>query len=256
MIFLYSLYLGCIVPNLFPEVEFSVRGVLKGLGVEFEDLMGSSCCLPPTLFGFNEKAWLGVNERNLRLSEHDVLTVCDECFASIQDARNVLSLTGHKLPNVLPLIKLLGDHIEIIKNVKKFDVRIRCAIQHSCHLLRPSKVRGVDDARSPRLVRSVLEAIGCEVVTYEDELSCCGGSIHGESKVSKELGARKLRSIEASGAELVVTTCPHCLKQLLGYGSKLPVVHIAQICALALGAPPEVIGLLALTSSDGKVHRK
>ena len=256
MIHLYSLYLGCVVPNLFPEVELSVRSLLHGIGVEVEDLRGTSCCLPPPIFGFNSGAWLRVNERNMKLAKHDVITVCDECFASMQDAREILVGSGSSLSNVLPLIKLLGGSVEKIKEAASFDVKVRCAIQHSCHLLRPSKVRGVDDARHPRLVRSVLEAIGCEVVAYEDELSCCGGSVHGESEASKELALRKLRSIEASGVDLVVTTCPHCMKQLLGHDSKLPVLHIAQLCALALGTPPDKIGIEGLLRLNGVLRRK
>lgn len=243
---MYSLYLGCIVPNLLPEVELSVRRVLRELEVYFEDMMGASCCLPPALFGFNEEAWLGMNERNMKLANHDVLTVCDECFASMQDARGVLSKRISDLPEVVPLVKLLAESVGKLKEAKKFEVDVRCAIQHSCHLLRPSKVRGVDDARSPRLVRSVLEAIGCEVISYEDELSCCGGSICDGGNISKQLALRKLGSVEASGAKLIVTTCPHCLRQLSAHSSKLPVIHLAQLCALALGSPSGEIGLSSL----------
>ncbi|MGQ9514375.1 MAG: heterodisulfide reductase-related iron-sulfur binding cluster [Thermoproteota archaeon] len=240
---LYSLFLGCIVPNIFPEVERAVRDALSRLDIEFMDIKGAACCLPPALFGFNKDAWLKINLRNFGLAGGDLLTICDECFASLQDSKVSIEKEGGKaLPNVLPLVKVLKDVEGTIKEHVKRSLNLRCAIQHSCHLLRPSKVRGIDDPESPKQVRSLLEILGCEYVGQEDELGCCGGSIYGGSEISRKLAIRRIGSAKNSRADLIVTTCSHCLKHLRAYSKNLPVLHLAQLCALALGSDPSEIG--------------
>ncbi|TLN20794.1 hypothetical protein FDZ71_04270 [bacterium] len=240
---LYSLFLGCIVPNLFPEVERAVRDTLSKLDVEYSDARGTACCLPPALFGFNEDAWLKMNLRNFSLAKGDFLTVCDECFASLQDARaSIEGERGKALPNVLPFVKALKGVEGTIKDRTKGPLNLRCAVQHSCHLLRPSSVRRVDDPESPRLVKSLLEALGCEYVAQEDEVGCCGGSICAGSEIPRKLAIRRIRGAEDARADLIVTTCPHCLKHLGAHSKSMPVLHLAQLYALALGSNPSEVG--------------
>jgi len=241
---LYSLFLGCIVPNLFPEAERAVRDTLSKLDIEFSNARGMACCLPPALFGYNKDAWLKMNLRNFSLAKGDLLTVCDECFASLQDARACIEREGGKvLPNVFPFVKVLKDVEGTIVDRIKSSLNLRCAVQHSCHLLRPSSVRKVDDPESPKLVKSLLEALGCENVEQDDEVSCCGGSICVGSDISRNLAIRRIRSAENSRADLIVTTCPHCLKHLGALSKTVPVLHLAQLYALALGSNPSEVGV-------------
>jgi len=241
---LYSLYLGCIVPNLFPEVERAMRDTLSKLDIEYSDARGMACCLPPALFGFNNDAWLKMNLRNFNLAKGDLLTVCDECFASLQDARTGIEREGGKaMPNVFPFVKALKAVEGTIKDRIKGPLSLRCAVQHSCHLLRPSSIRKVDDPESPKLVKSLLVALGCEYVVQEDEVGCCGGSICDGSVISKKLAIRRIRSAEDARADLIVTTCPHCLKHLGAHSKTLPVLHLAQLYALALGSNPSEVGM-------------
>jgi len=241
---LYSLYLGCIVPNIFPEVERALRDVLSILKIEFSDMRGAACCIPPALFGFQKEVWQNVNLMNFSTAKSDVITICDECFASLQDAKTSLEREkGRVLPNVFPLVKVLKDAEGEVKARLKKPVNLKCAVQHSCHLLRPSEIRKVDDPFSPKLVKSLLDVIGCESVEEKEELSCCGGSVYEGSRVSKALAMRRVRSAEASEANIIVTTCPHCLKQLSAHSKRLPVFHLVQLYALALGSSPKSIGM-------------
>lgn len=231
------------MPNLFPEVERAVRDTLSKLDIEYSDARGTACCLPPALFGFNKDAWLKMNLRNFSLAKGDFLTVCDECFASLQDARvSIENEEGKVLPNVLPFVKALKDVEGTIEDRIKNSLDLRCAVQHSCHMLRPSSVRKVDDPESPKLVKSLLEVLGCENVEQEDEVGCCGGSICAGSDISRNLAIRRIRGAENSRADLIVTTCPHCLKHLGTYSKVVPVLHLAQLYALALGSNPSEVG--------------
>jgi heterodisulfide reductase subunit B len=219
-----------------------MRDTLSTLDIKFSEIKGAACCLPPALFGFNKDVWLKMNLRNFSLADGDLLTICDECFASLQDTKITAETEGGKiLPNVFPLVKVLKDAEEKLReNVKSLN--LKCAIQHSCHLLRPSKIRRIDDPESPKIVRSLLDILGCKDVGQVDELGCCGGSIYVDSKISKNLAIRRIRSAKNFGADLIVTTCPHCLKHLRVYSKNLPVLHLVQLCALALGSDPSEIG--------------
>ena len=43
----YGLFLGCVIPNRYPQLERSIRDVFEELDVELLDLEGASCCPAP-----------------------------------------------------------------------------------------------------------------------------------------------------------------------------------------------------------------
>lgn len=234
-----TLYLGCVIKALYPEVEKAVKEVMSRVGVDFEEPRDASCCAPLGFFSLNREAWLRLNERNMRLFQNTVVAACDDCFASLSDAFKIISeKKGVKAPEVKPLVKFMLDSLE--SRGLRFDFKgLRCAVQHSCHLLRPA--RNVDDAENPRVIKNVLERLGYVPVSYDDELDCCGGLVF-EDRVSKMLALRKMKSFEKSGADCVVVTCSHCMRQLKSL-KNLPVLHLAQLSALSLGANHEEIGI-------------
>ncbi|NIP35539.1 MAG: CoB--CoM heterodisulfide reductase subunit B, partial [Thermoplasmata archaeon] len=60
----YALYHGCLIPARAPFLEASTKMVLDDLGIAYEDLEGTSCCVDPTtLRGTSERAWLVLNAR-------------------------------------------------------------------------------------------------------------------------------------------------------------------------------------------------
>ncbi|MBO3769709.1 MAG: heterodisulfide reductase-related iron-sulfur binding cluster [Thermoproteota archaeon] len=234
-----TLYLGCLIRTLYPEVEKAVYEVLGRIGVVFEEPKGASCCAPLGLFSLSKNAWLRLNERNMRLFQSTVLTVCDDCFASLSDAFKILSEKNNvRVPEVKPFGKFMLEKLEE-KGLRFSFKGLRCAVQHSCHLLRPA--RNVDNAENPMVVKNVLEKLGYIPVSYVSELDCCGGLVF-EEKMRDAIARRKAEALEKSGADCVVTTCSHCMRQLKSV-SRLPVLHLAQLSALSMGANPEEIGI-------------
>lgn len=234
-----TLYLGCVIRTLYPEVEKAVYEVLSRIGVVFEEPQGASCCAPLELFSLSKNAWLRLNERNMRFFQSVVLTACDDCFASLSDAFKILSeKSGVRVPEVKPFGNFILEKLEE-KGLRFSFKGLRCAIQHSCHLLRPA--RGVDNAENPRVVKRVLERLGYVPVSYVGELDCCGGLVF-EEKVSETIARRKAEAFEKSGADCVVTTCSHCMHRLRTV-SQIPVLHLAQLSALSMSASPGEIGI-------------
>jgi len=234
-----TLYLGCVIRSLYPEVEKAVKETLNRVSIHFEEPKDASCCAPLGFFSLNRNVWLRLNERNMRLFQSTVVTACDDCFASLSDAFKIVSeKNGIKAPEVKPFEKIMMEKLEERGMVFSFK-GLRCAVQHSCHLLRPA--RGMDDAENPRMVKRILERLGYLPIPYEGELDCCGGLVF-EDRMSRVLADRKTRALEESGADCVVVTCSHCMRQLKSV-SKLPVLHLAQLSALSLDVKPGEIGV-------------
>lgn len=234
-----SLYLGCVIRMLYPEVEKAIREILIKMGVVFEEPLGASCCAPLGFFSLSKDAWLKLNKRNMKFFRSIVLTACDDCFASLSDTFKTISeKNGVKVPEVKPFGKFMLEKLD--EKGFRFGFKgLRCAVQHSCHLLRP--VRSVDDAENPKVVKNVLEKLGYIPISYMGELDCCGGLVF-EERVSEMIARRKVEALEKSGADCIVTTCSHCMHRLRTV-SQIPVLHLAQLSALSMGANPEEIGI-------------
>lgn|GEM_PF-1393111 len=237
-----SLFLGCLIPTQFPHVERAVRDVIAATSTEVTEMKGASCCAPNHLFGVSAQVWLALNKRNLGLANGTIVTACDECFASLQDARLALAEGGKGLPEVKPFLVFLSENEELLRQ-KSRKLGLHCAVQQSCHLLRPSRVRKVDDPENPLLMKNALDAIGCSTVQHDAERDCCGGQASGPNDVKRKLADRKVLSAKTAGADVIVTSCAHCLRNLREPSDGIPVLDIAQLYAFALGSEPGKVGI-------------
>lgn len=234
-----TLYLGCVIRSVQPEVEKAVKETLSRIGVSFGEQPEASCCAPSWFFSLSREAWLRLNERNMRLLNSTVVTACDDCFSSLSDAFRILAENKSiKPPEVKPFQVLLLERLREVKPRLSFK-GLRCAVQHSCRFLRPS-IRGLDNPEDPKVVKSVLEALGFIPVSYDGELNCCGGFVSDE-KVGGEMARLKACSAEKAGADCIVATCSHCMLRLRSV-NRIPVLHLAQLSAFSLGSDPVQIG--------------
>jgi succinate dehydrogenase / fumarate reductase cytochrome b subunit len=91
-------------------------------------------------------------------------------------------------------------------------------------------------------------------VRYDDRLKCCGFPIAMVNKRnSMQLGGNAIVSAQQAGADAMVTPCPLCHLNLDAYqpeiesrvGRKLamPILHIPQLVAIALGVSKEAVKL-------------
>jgi glycolate oxidase iron-sulfur subunit len=106
---------------------------------------------------------------------------------------------------------------------------VRVTYQDACHLSHAQKITSQP--------RDLLRAIpGLELAEMPERSLCCGSAgvynvTHPET--ARELGARKAESINATGAEVVVTANPGCYLQLRARlratGSKTEVRHIMEL---------------------------
>ncbi|MCD4799627.1 MAG: CoB--CoM heterodisulfide reductase subunit B [Methanosarcinales archaeon] len=274
-----SLFLGCIVPNRYPGIEKATQLCLDKLDIDCFDLPGASCCPAPGVFrSFDKPTWLALAGRNIVLSEElgcDVLTICNGCYGSLTDANHELKedaalkkstnvhlgKIGKKYEgtvDVRHIVEFLYDEFgpgkikEMV--VKPLDLKV--ALHYGCHLVKPSKERNLGSVEQPTFFDELIEATGAESIDYPDKMACCGAGGGVRSALlekSLEMTNHKLSRIRDAGADCIVNACPFChlqfdsgqaeIREKFALEYNIPVLHYSQLLGLALGFPPEELGI-------------
>ncbi len=276
----YSFFLGCVMPNRFPNLEASIRVVLPKLGIQLEDLDGASCCpAPGVVRSFDEPTWLALASRNLALAEmsgHDIITGCNGCYGTFKEALAEVREHPDRLKEVQKVFKGLGlkfdgrveaKHvIEVLfelgpdyirKQVTRPINGVKVGVHYGCHLLKPSKIRPWKQTQRHTFLDELVEATGAESVKYKDKDMCCGagGGVRGSQvAVSVDIAKEKLDNLITAGVDCIVDVCSFChlqyetaqaqLNMELGESRyKIPVLYYTQLLGLAMGLDPTELGL-------------
>ncbi len=275
-----SLFLGCVMPNRFPNIEKSLRVVMPALGVNLEELEGASCCpAPGVIRSFSDPTWLALASRNLALAEkegRDIITGCNGCYGTFKEAIHAVQEYPDRLKEVQNILKDVGlkynattdaKHIiEVIyefgpENIKKLVKRplegVRIAVHYGCHLLKPSNLRPWKQTQRPTFLDEIVEATGAESVKYRDKFICCGagGGVRGSNvSVSVDIAKDKLDSVHEVEADCILNACSFCHLQYEASQAQLnkesgekkyqiPVIYLTQLLGLAMGIEPDELGL-------------
>lgn len=214
--------------------------------------------------------------------KRQILTVCNGCLASLmkateylQDPKNmgkvnrILAQVGKKYTGipvrsegkrkVFEPVKV-RHYIEVMANDVGIDAiakhakhplkNLKVAVHYGCHYLRPTEHAQFDDPNDPVLLDRIVEACGAASVDYDDKHDCCGAGGGVRSHVvelANSLTQDKCRNISAAGADCIVTGCPFCLLQFDNAQKSfakdgIPVMHVSQFQALAMGIDPISLG--------------
>ncbi len=269
-------YPGCVAQESGRELDMATRWVAKALGIELVEFPTFSCCGSGFVDEANLTLNVAINARNLGIAERaglDVLTICSTC-------QGMLSLANHRLEDpamrarVDPALAKIGMPYKGTVKVKhllevltrdiglgavKARVRrpltgLKVGAFYGCHLLRPSQESSMESPEEPRSFEDLLDAIGAEPVMYRGRVMCCGFPIlFVKGETANRIAARQIADAKDHGAHAMATPCPLCHISLDGYQNKaeaavgrefdMPIFHLPQLVALALGATPEEIGL-------------
>lgn len=162
-----------------------------------------------------------------------VITGCASCTFMLKDYPSIFPEGEYHLKalglaeKVVHISEFMADR-RLEKAQSNGDVQTkkrRVTYHSSCHL----RAAGVNDA--PR--RLLRQNPDIEFVEMPDADRCAGGAgtfCIKNPKQSEAIFERKRRGIAASGAEVVVTSCPACMIQLKnGLKGAVDVKHIAQV---------------------------
>jgi iron-sulfur cluster protein len=235
-----AFYSGCVAAYAYPEIGEDVIRVVKECGAEPYYPAGQACCGAPAFFAGDVETALSLAKTNIvaleEMNPDYIVTVCPGCAAVIQ--REYLELTAsnlewnqraraisNKIRDFSQLVLELGNSAE-----KKPSRNQKITYHDPCHLK-----RGIGIFTEPR---KLLEREGFELVEMADADACCGFGGHvvlAYPKLSAAVLKRKLKSIEATGVDTVVTNCLPCVLQLRGgldkRRSSIKVMHSAELLA-------------------------
>jgi L-lactate dehydrogenase complex protein LldE len=244
-----SVFITCLVDQLYPAAGLAMCATLERLGVEVTFNAAQTCCGQPAFnTGFREEArgvarpTLELLARELETSDY-VVAPSGSCTAMIKrlypvlfDADAGLRAEAARVgARVFEYSQFLVDVLRVEDVGARFGGRV--TYHSSCHALRELGV-----AEQPRKLIAAVR--GCEFVEAENSDACCGFGGTFALKypdISTAIADEKIGAIERSGARAVVSCDAGCLMQMAGMlarrGSPVRCLHIAELLASAETQP-------------------
>ena len=223
-----SLFLGCMLNYVYPEIAASIMHILELHGVDIILPRAQLCCGTPALAYGDVDAARALAQRNLECLEPNkvdaIVLGCASCELTMKRDYPII------LKGAEQLAKKVYDISEFIHNFLGYSnlaLDERITYHDPCHL---RWGRGV--SKPPR---EILRQ-SCRFVEMPRAGDCCGlgGSFSlTHYDVSCALGAAKVEAVRESGADIVATACPGCIlqlrDQLAQHQMNIPVMHVAQV---------------------------
>ena len=225
-----SLFVSCVVDQLFPRAGIAMADVLERLGFQVDFPEGQTCCGQPA-FNSGYRAEAGEMARHtarvLEGAEY-VVVPSGSCAAMI--AHHYRELPGAAVSaRVYEFSQFLTDVAKVEDVGARFDGIV--TYHDSCHALRELKV-----CEGPR--RLLANVRGLELREKDAATECCGFGGTFSVKfpgVSGGMARTKIDSIVRTGASTVVSIDSSCLMQLQGAidraGLPIHTMHLAEILA-------------------------
>lgn len=217
----YTVFLGCTQIYREREEIESLLKVLRAADVSFKILAEPVCCGSPAYRVGDEsqarKQAESVNELLVKTESDKLLVSCAGCYRMIShDYQNLLVETPSF--KVLHILELLQEIIESGKlNLPSSNTKV--TYHDPCHLGRHSGI-----FNEPReILRSIPGVKLVEIEWNRKFAKCCGaggGFRSGRGEDAIAVAANRVREAEATGASILVTSCPFCLRNLQD-GAKL-----------------------------------
>ena len=233
-----GLFSGCAQDFIYPEQLVAGVRVLNKLGVAVEFPEAQSCCgLPLEMMG-QRAASIEVSAQNVQGFDagkyHAVITLCASCAGHLQHSYpKLLKGTEDEYAANVFAKKVMNFTDYIAKNFdlkpEDFNATADKVCYHSpCHM------RNNGIVEEPRKLLN----LAANYTPAVEEDTCCGfgGTFSVKfPELSAEMGRKKIRDGEASGADVMITDCPGCVMQLRGVAtaqdSKLKLEHMAELLA-------------------------
>ncbi|MFA7026978.1 MAG: CoB--CoM heterodisulfide reductase iron-sulfur subunit B family protein [Sulfurovum sp.] len=279
--FKYALFTGCTAKQSTPELLSSTLAVAEKLGIEITILEEASCCGASHLQDFDEFLAHVLNARNICYAEKHgltMITICNTCQLNSQMTKHALDSNPDLKARVNEKLAEVGLEYKGTSEIKHFlyaliddyglDAikdkvvtplsRFNIAPFYGCHNIRPSELHehsnGGENPYVPTSLDRLIEALEGHPVDYSSKNKCCGFHVELQANHTSEvLTGNALVDAIDNNADMMVTPCPLChlkmdtyqdsVGKVMGRDIEIPVLHMPQMVALALGASEEEIGL-------------
>ena len=234
-----SLFVTCIVDQVFPKVGLAMADILERLGFEVDFPEAQTCCGQPA---FNS----GYHEPAREVGRHFLKTFADAEYVVVPSGSCTSMITHHYedifekhpaerhasealAPRVWEFSRFLLEVAQVDDVGARFDGTV--TYHDSCPALRELKIKS-----GPR--RLLSKVAGLTLTEMDAAEECCGfgGTFSVKfPEVSGAMARTKIDSITRTKADAVVSIDSSCLMQLQGAieRAKLPIrtMHLAEVLA-------------------------
>ncbi len=238
-----SLFITCLVDQMFPEVGDAMVATLRRLGVEVSFNDAQTCCGQVAFnTGYRPEA-RSMAEHFIKVFESDpaafIVAPSGSCTAmgrnfygelfNDRDAGEWRDRFSRVRPRLREFSEFIVNDLGVEDVGASFSHRV--TYHDACHLLREL---GISE-QPRRLIRSVRNV---DLIEMEASDTCCGfgGTFsvkYGE--ISNAILQEKLARIANSGVEYVIANDSSCLMQISGglsrAGSSVKTMHLAELLA-------------------------
>jgi len=234
-----SLFVTCIVDQLFPKVGMAMADVLERLGYQVDFPEDQTCCGQPAFnSGYRAEART-VARHFLKVFEKSEYIVVPSGSCTSMVTHHFAEIF-HKEPGTLEQVHALEKRVfefatflTQVAGVEDVGAHMEGVVtfHDGCHGLRELGIRN-----APR--RLLANVRGLELREMLPAEECCGfgGTFSVKfAELSGAMARTKIEAIQKTGAQTVVSLDPSCLMQIQGAlsraGSNIRTMHLAEVLA-------------------------
>jgi heterodisulfide reductase subunit B2 len=269
-------YPGCSLKASSEIYDVQCKRVLSAIGINLHELDDWNCCGATSASKMDDFLAIAMPARNLGIadaSEYAELVIpCSACYSRMLVAQKVLEsdsslldeINGElsnkvigrtKILSILEAIQPVVNSGDLAKRLTKKLEGLKPACYYGCMQTRfPYGVPVPDDVENPQGMETILETLGATPLDWSYKTDCCGASAAvNDNDTSVMLMSKIMKDAIARQANCFVTTCPMCQLNLDAYQEKvrasygiaqsMPVYFITELIGVAVGLPPEDLGV-------------
>jgi succinate dehydrogenase / fumarate reductase, cytochrome b subunit len=273
----FALFTGCVAKGATRELMLSTTKAAEGLGFDFVEMKSASCCGAGVVSEKNPLIADALNARSFSIAEKqglDIVTICSTCQGTLKKTEahlngdadykkkvnDILEEGGHqysgktRIKHFANILATDEGMARLKERVKRPLTGLKVAAFYGCYVLRPSENSDFKNPDNPTEMEDIFTALGATPVYYPSRTKCCGFPIvMMNKKASLDMSGNALQDAIDNGANVMATGCPLCHLSLDSYqpeiellqktNSSIPVLHLPQLVALALGYSPDELGM-------------
>jgi L-lactate dehydrogenase complex protein LldE len=234
-----SLFVTCIVDQIFPQVGMAMTQVLERLGYEVDFPQAQSCCGQPAFnSGYpGEARKVALHFLKVFRDSESIVVPSGSCASMIQHHYEELFQGDAKLlAEVRDIAGRVWEFSRFLLEVAKVeDVGARfegtVTYHDSCHALRELRIK-----EQPRRLLAKVQGLTLREMDAAEECCGFGGTFSIKfPEVSGAMARTKIESIRKTEASAVVSLDSSCLMQLRGAmeraGLSIRTLHLAEVLA-------------------------
>ena len=240
-----GLFIPCYIDQLYPDVGLATVELLEKAGVEVDFPVEQTCCGQPMANTGCQQETRPLALKFLKIFRDFPYVVCPSgsCVAMVRYhyREHLEGQPGFEqlVGKTYELCEFLVDVLKVEPMTGHFPHKV--GLHQSCHALRGLRLASSSELVGPSFskMQSLLENLeGITFTQLERPDECCGfgGTFSiNEEAVSSQMGLDRLADHVRSGTQVLTAPDMSCLMHLSGLmrrqGTRLPVMHIAQILA-------------------------